>query len=257
METDWIGIIFNALISGLVAIAASMFVIFLGKRWKKLDQTMKTYAWIWGFTTLIWIGAFLRYIIIGFEIDGPILRLIDIGIQSLIILTGPALFYYLGLRLFKTKIWAQIMFVVSLLLAIYSISILIGQNGILSNGRTYFSDDVLLNEKSLVIFGVEAILAIALLLFDFFQRIYLWKKTHDKKMLYSALYSCTLLIYVFFAGIDNAKIINDWQLILFRILYAGAFLFAYLVIVEDESEKEIFSILKPEPINIQTNSEGS
>ena len=107
---------------------------------------------------------------------------------------------------------------------------------------TYFSADVVLNKTSLYIFGLEVALAIILLGYNVGQKFKLWRSKHEPPALYAALYSLALLIYVGLAGLDNAKFINDWPLIFFRLLYSAIFLFTYLLIISDETHHERYLI---------------
>ena len=70
-----------------------------------------------------------------------------------------------------------------------------------------------------------------------------WRRTKNQGEFYSALFSVSVGIYLLLGTIDESKVITDWPLVVFRLLYSGAFLFVYLVIVQAEAvqEKYLFS----------------
>lgn len=242
MSTIRTGILFNGLITTVVAAAALMFIIFLARHWPKLNLVMRTYAWVWGFTASVWLGATLRYIIIGFNYSRSILEKLDALIQILIFLTGPPLFFYIGLQLFKNKKIAAALAMASFAGGVAATYYLLQPHGLRYAAITYFSADVVLNPTSLYIFGLQVVLAVVLLAVNVGKKIRRWRKAKEPAALYAALYSLTLLLYVGLAGLDNAKFINDWPLIFFRLVYSAIFLFTYLVIVSDEARREFYLI---------------
>ena len=84
-----------------------------------------------------------------------------------------------------------------------------------------------------------------MLLYDSISKTPLCPATRDADAFFYALYSISLLVYVVLGGVDQSKIILDWPLIVFRSLYSGAFLMAYLTIVRHEAHLEEFLISEP------------
>lgn len=233
-----VGIFFDALVSGTVALAAILFVFFLFRRWNDLDDIRRAYGWFWFFTMLTWVTIAVRYFAISFGYVGIGVYIGDIIVEGTIFFTGPPLFYYLSSRVFKKSVVANFFATLSALLAFVSIYFLLSQGGISEVHMTDFSADVSINATSLYIFSSQIILIIGFILYDILGYILKGNKNNTKEVFYQLLYSLPLLIYVVLGAIDQSKIILDWPLVVFRVLYASAFLFAYLVIVEDERQNE-------------------
>jgi len=110
---------------------------------------------------------------------------------------------------------------------------------------TYFSVDSSINNISFMVFGAEIVILVLMLLYDSISKMRIWRATSNTNTLFYALYSISLLVYVVLGGVDQSKIILDWPLIVFRSLYSGAFLMAYLTIVRHEAHLEEFLISEP------------
>ncbi len=237
-QTFLVGIFFNSLVSMSVAVVAFLFTIFLFRRWNRLDITRRAYTWFWFFTMLVWIMVAIRYFFISIGYAGLGIYIGDIAIEGAIFFTGPPLLYYLSLRLFKQKWVASILSILSTILAFIALYFVLLPEGISEIRITDFSADVSINFVSLGIFASQIILIIGLILYDIWTYLFRRETNNINDSLYQFLYSIPLLIYVGLGAIDQSKIIIDWPLVVFRILYASSFLFAYLIILEEDLQNE-------------------
>src|SRR3989338_7502135 len=96
-----IGIVFHAMTTAIIAVIASAFVVFLVRRWRTLDHVRRAYAGFWIVTMLVWSAITVRYFMIGMGYWGGEISAVDRFIQSMVFFTGPPLYYYAGLRLFR------------------------------------------------------------------------------------------------------------------------------------------------------------
>lgn len=244
-----VGIFFNALVSGIVAFAAILLVFFLFSRWKNINDINRAYAWFWFFTMLTWLTISIRYFAISFGYAGAGIYIGDIIVEGTIFFTGPPLFYYLSLRLFKDS-WQKIFFpVFSTILAFVAFYFLLLPGGVSEVHMTDFSADVSINDISLGIFSSQIALIIIFIFYDILMYILKRNKNNNNRTFYQLLYSIPLLIYVVLGAIDQAKIILDWPLVVFRVLYASSFLFAYMIISQDEIRREKYFLKNGAVIN--------
>ncbi|KKU48234.1 hypothetical protein A3H10_00210 [Candidatus Uhrbacteria bacterium RIFCSPLOWO2_12_FULL_46_10] len=235
-----IGIIFNALACGFVSAIALALVIFLHGRWAHLDLAMKAFTWFWLFTSLIWAFSSIRYILTGFGYTGQLIGYLDINVQAAVFFGGPSLFYYVILRVFKSKRLANILAVISFILGLISLWFVLSPNGLPVRDVTDFSTDSTINSTSFAIFSVQISVLIFLLLYNIISGWRYWRQDQNQSFLYESLYSLSILVYVILGSIDESKIITGWPLIAFRLLYSGSFLFAYLVIMQDEEAQRTY-----------------
>lgn len=250
MATFNIGILFNAFVTATIAGTAIALVFFFRKRWDRLDESMRAYAWFWWFTAIVWAPSSLRYLVVSSGYAGPEMGVLDLLVQGGVFFTGPSLFYYLGLRVFGNRAIAQRSAVVSMLLAVLSMWFTSQPNGIPLKDVTTFSAEATVNQISFIIFSVQASIIFALLVFDTVRRLRIWKTRGMRQQLYHALYSAALLVYLSLGSIDESKVITDWPIVVFRLLYTGAFLMVYLVITQDEDSRAEF-LQRSSPSNSQ------
>ena len=235
-----IGILFHAMVTAIIAVIAAAFVIFLIRRWTLLDRARRAYVGFWVVTALVWSAITVRYFMIGAGLWGAEINVIDLFIQIMVFCTGPPLYYYAGLRIFSDKRVAVALVVVSLIFIFVGVLFLFGEHGLVRVAVTNFSTETNLNPVSYGIFIMNALALIALIAYDFILRMRQWVVHRDSALLYDALYSAAILIYVGLGSIDNSKIFLEWGLVILRIFYSAAFLFAYSVVVEHQFSRELF-----------------
>ena len=135
---------------------------------------------------------------------------------------------------------ADILATASLALGLLSLWYIFGANGLPVRDVTDFSADSTVNSVSFAIFSVQISILMFLLVYNIISSWIHWREHRHQPILYEALYSLAILIYVILGSIDESKIITGWPLIAFRLLYSGAFLFAYLVIKQDEEARQTY-----------------
>lgn len=244
-----IGILFNGFVSAMISGVAFALIIFLRRRYQQLNATMRAYTWFWWVTALVWLPVAIRYSITGFGYAGPWLRYLDIIVQAAVFFTGPPLFVYVTLRLFKNEKLANWLGLVSLALGCVSLWLVLKPDGIPVRDVTFFSADAAINQTSFIIFGAQAGLILALLFFDIVSSVRTWKQTGRPGIGYEILYSTAIVIYIVLGSVDESKIIIDWPLVVFRMLNAGAFLAVYLTMTQEEASKAAYLTTEERPLN--------
>jgi hypothetical protein len=241
-----IGILFHSFVVFIVACVAAAFSVFLFRRWRRLDEAMRAYGWFWVFTFFVWSGIALRYFMIGVGKWDISINANEIFIQSAVFFTGPPLFYYAGLRVFKNQFVAGVLGTLSLVLGFNALVFLMQPGGLLRLEITDFSADTLLNPMSQIIFSSQIVVLVLLYIYDIGARLLLWYRGGDSSSFYNSFHSLVLILYVVLGGIDNSHIIMDWPLVVFRLLYAAAFLFGYIVINKEDAAKEKYLVCEIE-----------
>lgn len=243
------GLLFSGVVTAIVASSAIAFSVFLLRRWRRLDPAMRAYALIYVATSLVWFHKTLRYLMLTFSFSNTdLMRLNEVLSESFVYLTGLPLYYYLGIRVFHSRRVSRIATAFMTLIAVVSVAFLLLPNGFSTGEVTYFTADPRLNPYSFTLFGIFAGLSLLFLIYDFSHRIPKQIKT-PPPLSYNSFYSMALIIYVGLGIIDQSKIIIGWPLVVFRMLYAAAFLFAYLVMVQDEAKHEQY--LLPQEIEAE------
>jgi len=236
-----IGILFNALVSSIVAGSAMALAVFLFKRYGRLNIIMRSYAWFWFFTVLVWITLSVRYALIGFGLASHWINYFDIALQIAVFGGGAPLVFYVGLRVFEDKKAAGILAIASIFSIVAAIWLILQPGGLVVQETTFFTSESIINTGSLIIFNVEGAIILFFLTYDTAMRLRRWHADHNEaKIFYEALYSLAIMIYLFLGIIEQSGLVTDWILVVFRILYAAAFLFVYVVITQYEAAGEIY-----------------
>ena len=238
-----IGIVFMGLVCTFVGGTALGLVLFLRRRWSRLDLTMRSYTWFWWFTSLVWLFSGLRYLLAGLGVTGSEINHLDVVVQAAVFFTGPPLFYYATMKVTSREDLARATTFASFLLGVAAVWFVLQPHGVPVRDVTFFSAEATVNLRSFSIFSFEAAIILFLLLYDIVNHLMTWRRTKNQGEFYSALFSVSVGIYLLLGTIDESKVITDWPLVVFRLLYSGAFLFVYLVIVQAEAvqEKYLFS----------------
>ena len=151
-----IGILFNAVVSGIVTSTAFALTIFLTKRWAKLNTSLRAYAWFWALTTLVWLPSSIRYFLIGFGYAGSWAESFDVFMQSAVFFSGPPLIYYAAIRNDWSSRIASYLAGGSAIISVIAIWLIAQPGGITLRVVTPFSAETQINSISLTLFMVEA-----------------------------------------------------------------------------------------------------
>lgn len=233
-----IGILFNAVVCGIIAISAAMLAIFLLHRWQKLSPTMRAYAWFWVMTTFIWFPLSLRYFIIGSGIMDSLFYPLALITQIALSMCGPPLIYYLTAHLRQNRIVVWSFTVIFFILGAVGIWYDFKPAGLIPLPFTYFSAETTLNPISLRLY-LGAISVIFLLLFvDIVVHGIAYLKHRRREIAYETQYSMAVAAYLVLGSFEVAALITDWMVVVFRTFYIGAFLTVFLIIKNHESTSE-------------------
>lgn len=235
-----IGILFNAFVGATVTVSALALMILLIIKRRTLNTTMQAYAWFWWFTAIVWLPSVLRYLAIGFGVYGSWITELDQVVQAAVFLSGPPLFYYLIRRLSGSDRYALWASLVSFLLALVAIFFVLQPNGVVIVDVSAFSADARVNDISFAIFAGEIFVGIILLFIDLWQHFKRYRLARDNKIFLEGSYSIALLVYVLLGTIDESKIITDWPLVVFRMLYAASLLVVFVLLLQQAGREETF-----------------
>jgi len=238
-ETFPLGILINAFVTSVVSITAFAFVIFLTRRWRQLSPAMRGYAWFWFATSLLWACVTIRYLMVISGYNEPSVRFFnEFIVEVAVFSSGIALYFYLGMQLFKTPRRAFVLTGIGVLSAIAGLWQFLLPGGFHPGVVTAFTADPVPSFRFLLIFGSTAGLALILLVRHVYTALRIWRTMPTGTFPYALLYSLSLIIYVTLGIIDQIKIIIDWPLVVFRILYTAVFLFAYLILTTEEEQRQ-------------------
>lgn len=233
-----IGILFNAIVCGMVAISAAMLAVFLLYRWQKLTPTMKAYAWFWVMTTFIWLPLSLRYAISGLGKVGPLFYPLALLTQIALSMCGPPLIYYLAAHLRQSRIIVWSLTAVFIIFGAVGIWYDLKPDGLIIVPFTYFSAETTLNAVSLRLY-LGAISVIFLFLFvDIWVHCVSYYRYRQREVAYETLYSLAIAAYLILGSLEVVAFITDWLVVVFRTLYIGTFLTVFLIIKNYEATSE-------------------
>lgn len=227
-----IGIIFNAFVTATVSASALILIIALVLKRKTLNLTMQAYAWFWWFTALVWLPSILRYSAIGVGITANWVVQLDILVQVAVFFSGPPMFYYLISRLTHNQQYAFYGSLISFGLAFASIKFLLEPGGIVIVNISSFAAEQKINNISLTIFATQIFVGVVLLVIDLWQYFKRFQLSRDINVFLEGAYSFPILVYVMLGAIDESKIITDWPLVVFRMLYAGSLLAVFVLLLQ-------------------------
>lgn len=240
-----VGIFFSALTCGLVGGAALALTLFLRRNHTTLSAAMEAYGWFWWFTALIWIFSSVRYFLVSTGISNQWIMNLDIIIQAAVFSCGPPLVAYTVYRIFDSPLIARLASFASLVFGIIAMWFVIQPDGVITRDVTAFSAEATINSVSFAIFSIQTGLILAGLLFDVITSGQRWLRNQPIQ-LFEPLYSLTIVLYLVIGTVDESKILTSWPLIIFRLLYAGIFLFVYLLAVQHTQAKTTYlSVTKP------------
>jgi hypothetical protein len=239
-----IGIIFNAFVTATISISALILMTALILKRKTLNITMQAYAWFWWFTALVWFPSIFRYTAIGLGIVDTWVSQLDILVQSAVFFSGPPLFYFTLSRVTHNARLAIGGAIISLILAFISIWYVLQPNGIAIVGISTFSAEQKINDISLAIFAAQIIMLVILLLYDMWTHYKRYLVSKDIQVFLEGAYSFPILVYVFLGAIDESKIITDWPLVVFRMLYSGSLLTVFVLLLQVSVREETYLYIK-------------
>lgn len=243
-----IGIIFNAFVTATISISALILIAALIIKRKTLNITMQAYAWFWWFTALVWLPSIFRYTAIGLGVTDAWVTQLDILVQVAVFFSGPPLFYYALSRVTHKHDLALGGAIISMILAFVSIWYVLQPNGTAIVSISTFSAEQKINDISLAIFAAQIVMLVLLLLYDLWSHYQRYILTKDTQVFLQGAYSFPILVYVFLGAIDESKIITDWPLVVFRMLYAGSILAVFVLLLQVTGREETFLYTKNKTI---------
>lgn len=235
-----IGIIFNALVSGIIAATAASLSFFLFKRYQRLTSSMQAYNWFWLLMLLAWIFLTVKYSLIGIGYLGKWIHAVDLVLQTALFCGGIPLIYYASIRVFSDHRLAKILGAFTILPIAVAVWLIIQPGGLVLREPQFFSAKSELNSGSLMIFNMEVGIILMLLIYDVFTRLRRWRIKRDQNIFYESLYSSAIIFYLVLGSIEQSALIKNWPVIIFRVLYTAIFLFVYLLVTQHETINEKF-----------------
>lgn len=233
-----IGIIFNAFVTATVSISALVLMTALLVKRRTLNKAMQAYAWFWWFTALVWFPSIFRYTAIGLGVVDTWIVQLDILVQTAVFFSGPPLFYYLVGRLTGNQKLALSSSLTSFALAFVSLWFLLQPDGIAIVNVSTFAAEQKVNNTSLIIFSSQIAVIVAMLTYDMWRYYKRYRLTRDTKIFLEGAYSFPIFVYVLLGAIDESKIITDWPLVVFRMLYAASMLVVFVLLLQEAGREE-------------------
>ena len=77
-----------------------------------------------------------------------------------------------------------------------------------------------------------------MLAYDIITHLRQWIHNRERSALFESLYSLAIVIYLILGSIEQAGLVTDWMLVVFRIFYAATFLFVYVLVMQEEIANE-------------------
>lgn len=200
---------------------------------------MRSYAVFWLATSVLWAAVTIRYLLVIFGYAGQQFHFVnEFMVETAVFSSGVALYFYLGMQLFNSIRKALALTSLGLLAMVAGLWQFLLPGGFHPGIVTAFTADPVPSIRFLAIFGSSASLAMLLLIRHIFITLKAWRGQPIGTFPYALLYSLSLIIYVTLGVIDQMKILIDWPLVIFRILYTAVFLFAYLVLTTEEEQRQ-------------------
>ncbi|PJE75786.1 hypothetical protein COV04_02480 [Candidatus Uhrbacteria bacterium CG10_big_fil_rev_8_21_14_0_10_48_11] len=243
-----IGLIFHAFVTAVISIVAFILVYELFSR--HLNHMMVSYGLFWLFTGLLWAQNAYRNAMIGFGVEDFPRFASAVMSQTTVFISGIPLYYYIGRKVFKSPLVAKILTTVAVIVGIVGSWFLAQPNGIIFEPITFFTAEAVANPISAVLFRVSIGAIIVALVYSFAVEFKTWRGggVKAKAAGYEILYDIAIFLYVFFGVIDLAKLVTDWHLVIFRILYCAAFLMVYLSVRHQRESSTDYLFVKYEKL---------
>lgn len=229
------GILLNAATCLITAgVATALHWFFFSRRPFK-DAATWAYAIFWSLTSITWIMAAVRYVRVwlGHPWDEWSI-LLQLILEASVFFSAIPLTVYLCHRLKEPKLMTYFATTIAGIGALAALLILTTRDGISPPVYTYFSAEPTIHRASLAIFSILATAIWVLLVIDVVRGI----SEYRRYRIATSLYSIAPFVYLTLGVIDQAKLIIDWPLLVFRALYASSFLFVYLLVRQNEFTSE-------------------
>lgn len=234
-----VGIFFMAVTCAIVGSAALVLTLFLRRRSDALSPAMEAYSWFWWFTAITWSFSGLRYLLVSLGVISGWIANLDLIVQVAVFACGPPLLAYTAHRVFNSPRVAAMAAVFSFGLGLLATWFILQPGGITTIDVTAFSAEATINPISFGIFSIQVFFILIGLFYDVIASGRQWWRGRPGTP-FEALYSLTIILYLILGTIDESKVMTDWPLLTFRLLYAGIFLFVYLLVVEHQEAKTVY-----------------
>ncbi|MFA7286606.1 MAG: hypothetical protein WC052_03035 [Patescibacteria group bacterium] len=234
-----IGIVFHGFVTAVIAAVAFVLVYELLKR---ENDRYRSYSFFWLATGFLWLQNAIRNFGFGiFAEDFPRYESSVLS-QATVFLSGVPLFYYVGIKVFRSKVVARLLAGQAAIAGIIGTYFLFQPSGIFFAPISFFTAEAVANVVSSMIFRVEIAVVALLLLTNIIRH------RHDKQAdghNHEIWYDLAILLYVALGGIDLAKIVDDWALVIFRLLYCAAFLLVFILVRHDQENDDTYMVRTP------------
>jgi len=236
MPTVAIGIVFHGFVTAVVAFVAFILVYELLKR--KNDQ-YRSYSFFWLATGFLWLQNAVRNF--GFGIFAENFPRYESSVlsQATVFISGVPLFYYVGIKVFRSRVVARLLAGQATLAGVVGIYFLFQPNGVHFEPISFFTVEAVANVVSSMIFRVEIAIVALVLLGNIIRHRH--NKNADGHN-HEIWYDLAILLYVALGGIDLTKIVDDWALVIFRLLYCAAFLLVFLLVQHDQENDDTYMV---------------
>ncbi|PJE64176.1 MAG: hypothetical protein COU90_03690 [Candidatus Ryanbacteria bacterium CG10_big_fil_rev_8_21_14_0_10_43_42] len=235
----YIGRFFNAIIVLVVTLAATSLTTYILGKWKSIGRELRLFGLFWFFTAFLWFlvtirslaGAFNNY-----ELDALFFEYAQIFVfLSALFLGG-----YVFEKLFHKKFVTIIALFVYAVLGMLGIAATLVYNSIPVDVVNFFITEYEPSYEATLVFQITMFPLLALLFIDVVrQGIFLMQKKISSYADLIAPFS--VLLYLVIGYFDQIGI-PGWPVLMFRLLFVGAFLMAYASITGVPKEEYVVSL---------------
>lgn len=237
------GRLLNAIIVLVVALCALGLAGSILGKWQESDRKYRLFGLFWLFTALLWFCVTARALagaMNNYELDQLFFR----GAQINVFLSAWFLWGYVTEKLFAKKTLTTIALIIFGILGSLGIYYTSAYPPTLVD-ETFFLTEYKPIDTALLIFRMNIIPLVLLILGDIAVRLIRLGKGSEKGKS-EIMASFSILIYLVLGYFDQAGI-SGWYILIFRLLFLGSFLMAYLSVstVLTKSTEEIAIVSRP------------
>ena len=243
----YIGRFFNAIIVLVVTLAASFLTTYILSRWKNISRELRLFGLFWFFTTFLWLFITMRSLASAFNIYELDALFFVVG-QVFVFLSAVFLGGYIFEKLFQNRLTTYVLLGIYGILGVIGIWFTLSEQVVPVDLINFFITEYEPSRNATRIFQISTVPLVVLLFFDIARQcINLIRK---KISSYAGLVASFSILLYLVAGYFDQIGIPGWPVLVFRLLFIGAFLMAYVSITGIPNDEYIISISDNKKDNI-------
>lgn len=234
METvPYIGRLLNTIVV-LVVMLSAFSLSYSVLRIRKTPEKIQYFGYFWLATAFLWLSSTLRNACASFDVLW-LDQFFFFWTQIFLFLSGVFLAPYLIEKIFKNQPYSRATMYIYSVLAAVSIGVVL-RFGVRLDHADSYSTEYALSPYAQNLFLLVIAPLLLLTLLDSF--VHIAKYLRNKDPLYEIMAPLSILSYLLIGLFDEIGVIGGWGLIIFRIVFVGAFLMAYTAVLQETSAQE-------------------